>query len=153
MEFRLATNIVLSVVFLVVLTGAMSAVSANERKDTRNLYELTVNSARALESSPFDRPANQRLRAALTAKIDAFSFDIEGNYKGVLFNCEYAARQLVVILDDAILSERPVALAEVKLMLERAMDWETEMEGCRRFLNALPTKVDMRAVARRVAGN
>ncbi|CAM5193504.1 putative protein OS=Bosea thiooxidans OX=53254 GN=SAMN05660750_05040 PE=4 SV=1 [Bosea thiooxidans] len=70
-----------------------------------------------------------------------------------MFNCEYAARQLVVILDDAILSERPVALAEVKLMLERAMDWETEMEGCRRFLNALPTKVDMRAVARRVAGN
>lgn len=137
---------------LMVLAVTVNAAVGNESHDTRVLYELTVRSARALEDSPFDRSANQKLKALLTHKIDAFSFDTGGNYKGVLLSCEYAARQLVEILNDAILHRRPTPPDQAKLMQERATEWLSEMEGCRRFLKAPANKIDMRAVTRQIVG-
>lgn len=132
---------------------SVAAATPGERQAARALYDLTVRSARALENAPFDRPANQRLKATLEDKVDAFSFDMDGKDTDALFNCEYAAKQLVVILADAILAQRPAAPARAKLMQERAADWATEMQGCRRFLQAPAAKVDMQSVTRRIAGN
>lgn len=132
---------------------SMAAATPGERQAARALYDLTVSSARALENAPFDRPANRRLKSALEERVDAFSFDMDGQDKDALFNCEYAAKQLVVILADAILAQRPATPERAKLMQERASDWATEMNGCRRFLKAPAAKVDMRSLTRRIAGN
>lgn len=146
-------KLALSIGCMVAFATTVAAATPGERQAARALYDLTASSAQALENAPFDRPANQRLKAALEEKVEAFSFDMDGKDKDALFNCEYAARQLTVILADAILAQRPAPPERAKLMQERASDWATEMNGCRRFLKAPAAKVDMRSLTRRIAGN
>lgn len=146
-------KIALSIGFLLALVATTEAATPGERQGARELYDLTVRTAQALDVAPFDRPAVQKLKATLEQKVDAFSFDVDGKNTDALFNCEYAAKHLVVILADAILGQRPATADRAKLMQERASDWVTEMNGCRRFLKAPAAKVDMRAITRRIAGN
>ncbi|WP_336810944.1 hypothetical protein [Bosea sp. MMO-172] len=137
----------------VVMIATATAASADERRSARALYDLTASTARALETSPFDRVANQKLKATLDARAEAFEFDTASKDSERLFNCEYAAKQLSVILSDAILAERPAPAARAKIMRDRARDWETEMEGCRRLVKAPAAKIHMPSLVRRIAGN
>lgn len=137
--------------YLLTACLAGSASAGDERQAARSLYDLTGRSAQALGNAPYDRPASQNLKAELEKQVEAFTFNTDGKNADALFNCDQAARQLVAILSDAILAQ-PAAPARAKLMHERAKEWTTEMQGCRRFLKAPAIRVDMQRITRSIAG-